>query len=126
MTTATLCLRASVLLLACSPGVADDCSPPSILLNAFDSTFKIQRDLRAEDIRVEIDRTRAQVLSLALEPHPRQIVLMVDSSGSMESSPQKGGWGITLPAAAYAVDVLPASASTALVTFSDKLRREIE
>jgi hypothetical protein len=46
---------------------------------------------------------------------------MVDTSGSMEASPQKSGWGITLPAAAYAVDVLPASASPALVTFSDKL-----
>ena len=124
MTAISFCLRASVLLLACSPGVAGECSPPSILLNAFDSTFKIQQDLRAEDIRVEIDRKQAQILSLSLDTHPRRIVLMVDSSGSMEASPQKTGWGITLPAAAYAVDVLPASASPALVTFSDKLRLE--
>src|SRR5437588_5477908 len=124
MTAISFCLRASVLLLACSPGVAGECPPPSILLNAFDSTFKIQQDLRAEDIRVEIDRKQAQILSLSLDTHPRRIVLMVDSSGSMEASPQKTGWGITLPAAAYAVDVLPASASPALVTFSDKLRLE--
>jgi uncharacterized protein with von Willebrand factor type A (vWA) domain len=49
---------------------------------------------------------------------------MVDTSGSMEASPQKSGWGITLSAAAYAVDVIPASASCELVTFSDKIRRE--
>ena len=124
MTTINFCLRAFALLLACSPAVAGDCSPPNILLNAFDSNFKIERDLRAEDIKVEIDRNQAQILSFSLDTHPRQIVLMVDSSGSMEASPQKSGWGITLPAAAYAVDVVPASASLALVTFSDKLRRE--
>jgi len=124
MTTISFCLRASALLLACSPAVAGDCSPPSILLNAFDSNFKIERDLRAEDIKVEVDRKQAQILSFSLDTHPRQIVLMVDSSGSMEASPQKSGWGITLPAAAYAVDAVPASASLALVTFSDKLRRE--
>jgi len=123
MTTISFCLRAS-LLLACSFAVAGDCSPPSILLNALDSNFKIERDLRAEDIKVEVDRKQAQILSLSLDTHPRRIVVMVDSSGSMEASPQKSGWGITLPAAAYAVDVLPASASPALVTFSDKLRRE--
>jgi hypothetical protein len=124
MTIISLCHRAIVLLLACSPGVGGDCSPPSILLNAFDSVFRIQRDLRAEDIRVEIDRKQAQILSLSLDTHPRRIVLMVDSSGSMEASPQESGWGVTLPAAAYAVDVLPASASPAVVTFSDKLRLE--
>ena len=121
-TVVSRCLRASVLLLACSPALAADCS--SILLNAFDNNFKIQRDLRTEDIRVEIDRKQAQILSLSLDTHPRRIVLLVDSSGSMEASPQRSGWGITLPAAAYAVDVLPASASAALVTFSEKLRIE--
>jgi hypothetical protein len=124
MTTTSFCLGASLVLLACSPAVAGDCSPPSILLNALDSNFKIERDLRAEDIKVEVDRKQAQILSLSLDIHPRRIVVMVDSSGSMEASPQKSGWGITLPAAAYAVDVLPASASSALVTFSDNLRRE--
>jgi len=49
---------------------------------------------------------------------------MVDTSGSMEASEQKRGWGVALPAAAYAVDAVPASASVALATFSDKLQQE--
>jgi len=94
------------------------------LLNAFDSNFKIQRDLRAEDLKVDVDRKQVPILSLSLDAHPRRIVLMVDTSGSMEASSQKSGWGITLLAAAFAADVVPASAAAALATFSDKLRRE--
>lgn len=123
LTTINFCLRASALLLACS-AVANECSGPSILLNAFDRNFNIQRDLRAEDVKVEVDRKQAPILSLSFDTNPRRIVLMVDTSGSMEASPQKHGWGIGLPAAAYAVEVVPASAASELVTFSDTLRRE--
>ncbi len=49
---------------------------------------------------------------------------MVDSSGSMEASPQRSGWGVTLPTAAFAADVVPSTASVALATFSEKLMRE--
>jgi hypothetical protein len=93
-------------------------------MNAFDSNFKLELDLHANDLNVEVDRKQVQILSFSLDSRPRRIVLMVDSSGSMETSRQKTGWGIALPAAAYAVDVVPASASAALVTFSNKLQRE--
>jgi Mg-chelatase subunit ChlD len=65
-----------------------------------------------------------QIISLSLDTSTRRIVLMLDSSGSMEASPQKAGWGIALPVAGYAVDVMPSTALTALVTFSDKLQRQ--
>lgn len=123
LTTTKFCLPALALLLACS-AVASECSAPSILLNAFDRDFDIQRDLRAEDIKVEVDHKQALIHSLSFDTNPRRIVLMVDTSGSMEASPQKRGWGSGLPAAAYAVEVVPASASSELVTFSDELRRE--
>jgi hypothetical protein len=65
-----------------------------------------------------------QIRSLSPDNRPRRIVVMIDSSGSMEASLQKRVWGVGLAAADYAVDVVPASASVALVTFSDKLQRE--
>jgi VWA domain containing CoxE-like protein len=117
------CLLASALVCPCS-AAASDCSAPTVLLNAFDRNFNIERDLRAEDIKAEVDGKQAAILSLSFDTHPRRIVLMVDSSGSVEASPQQSKWGIALPAAAYAAYVVPASASSELTTFSDKLRRE--
>lgn len=106
------------------PPAASDCSTGTILLNAFDRNFNIERDLRAEDIRVEVNGKPPAILSFSLDTHPRRIVLMLDSSGSLQASEQQSRWGIGLPAAAYAANVVPASASSQLVTFSDKLRRE--
>ena len=103
---------------------ASDCQDATILLNAFDRNFNIERDVRAEDIKVEVDGKKAQVLSLSLDIQPRRVVVMLDSSGSLEVSTQQSRWGIGLPAAAYAANVIPASASSELVTFSDKLQRE--
>jgi VWA domain containing CoxE-like protein len=117
-------LWASVFLLVCS-AVAGDCLPATILLSVLDRNFEIRNpNFRNTDLRVKIDNKPVQILSISRDSRPRRIVLMVDTSGSMEASRQRTGWGITLPAAAYAVDVLPESASAALVTFSDKLRRE--
>jgi VWA domain containing CoxE-like protein len=110
-------------LLACL-AVAGDCAPPTILVTAVDGNFRVEPNLQANDLLVEVQRKQVQVLSVSHDSHPRRIVLMVDSSGSMEASQQRSGWGITLPAAAYAVDVVPASASAALVTFSHKPQRE--
>src|SRR5436305_4081955 len=84
---------------------ASDCSAPSVLLDAFDKNLKLERDLHAEDIKVEVDGKRAPILSLSFDTRPRRIVLMVDSSGSMEASPQQSGWGFAIPAAAYAAYV---------------------
>ena len=116
-------LRVSLFLIACS-AFAGDCSRPIILMSAFDSNFRPELNLHPNDLNVEVDRKQVQILSFSPDSRPRRIVLMVDSSGSMEASRQKSGWGVALPAAGYAVDVVPASASAALVTFSDKLRRE--
>ena len=116
-------LLASMFILACSPAIAGNCSTPSIVLNGFDSNFKIQRDIRAEDITVKVGHKQVPVLSLSFDDHARRIVFMVDSSGSMEP-PHKNGWGLTIPAAVFAASVIPESASSALVTFSEKLHRE--
>ena len=116
-------LGVGLLLIVCSAG-AGDCRPPAILLNVLDSTFEIQPSIPNSDIRVEADHKPVQILAISRDSHPRRIVLMVDASGSMEASRQRAGWGIALPAAAYAVDVVPESASAALVVFSDKLQRE--
>lgn len=118
-----LCLLVSAPVFPCA-AAASDCSAPTIPLNAFDRNFNVERDLRAEDVKVEVDGKQAPILSLSFDTNPRRIVLMVDSSGSVEASPQQRGWGLAVPAAAYAAYVVPASASSELVTFSDKLLRE--
>jgi hypothetical protein len=118
-----LFLRAILFLFSCS-AVASNCPHATILVNVFNRDLKVQSDLQATDLNVELDRRRVQVHSLLPDNRPRRIVLMVDTSGSMEASQRHTGWGIALPAAAYAVDVVPASASVALVTFSDMPRQE--
>jgi hypothetical protein len=118
-----LFLRAMLFLLSCS-AVAGECSLPIILVNTADRDFKIQASLEATDLSVEVDGRRVQIRSLSPDNRPRRIVVMIDSSGSMEASLQKRGWGVGLATADYAVDVVPASATVALVTFSDKLQRE--
>jgi hypothetical protein len=119
----TWLLASSWLMFPCT-AAASDCSGATILLNVFDRNLNIERDVRAENIRVEVNGKRAAILSLSLDMHPRHIVLMLDSSGSLQASDQQSRWGIGLPAAAYAANVVPASASSELVTFSDKLHRE--
>jgi hypothetical protein len=113
---------ASVLVFPCS-AADSDCSAPAVLLNAFDKKLNLERDLRAEDLKVEADGKQVPILSFSFDTHARHIVLMVDSSGSV-TPPQQTGWGLGIPAAAFAAYVLPASASAQLVTFSDELRRE--
>lgn len=120
---ATLTLVVTAELLGQEPPTSD-CSHPVVLLNALDRNFAVKRDLRADNLKVEVGRKPARVVSLSLDSHPRQIVLMVDTSGSMVASPWKSGWGITLPTAALAADLVPTSGSVALVTFSDQLLRE--
>jgi hypothetical protein len=118
------CLLASLALIFPYRAAASDCPSATILLNAFDKKLNIKRDIRAEDIKVEVDGRQVPILSLSLDLQPRRIILMLDSSGSLGASLQQSRWGIGLPAAAYAANVIPASASSELVTFSDKLHRE--
>ena len=116
------CVFVSIPVFLCS-SAGSDCSAPAVLLNAFDKKLNLERDLRAEDIKVEADGKQVPILSFSFDTHARRIVLMVDSSGSV-TPPQQTGWGLAIPAAAFAAYVLPASASAQLVTFSDELRRE--
>jgi hypothetical protein len=122
--TVCICLLGSSTLMVQRAVAASDCSVATIFLNAFDKNLNIERDIRAEEVKVEVDGKQTAILSLSLDTHPRRIVLMLDSSGSLEESAQQSKWGIGLPAAAYAANVVPASASSALVTFSDKLHLE--
>lgn len=118
----TCCFTAPLFLVP-PAAVAGDCSDASILLNAFDRDGDVERDLHAENLKVEVDRKQTPIASLSLDSEPRRIVLLVDSSGSMQPQ-QTRGWGMTIAAAAYAVDVIPPSASSELITFSDKLQHE--
>jgi hypothetical protein len=122
---AKLCvfLIGSLLLFRCS-AAGSDCSAPIVLMNAFDKNLNVERGVRAEDIKVEADGKQVPIVSLLLDAHPRRIVLMLDSSESVRASPQQSGWGLAIAAAGYAAYVVPASASSQLVTFSDAMRRE--
>lgn len=115
----SLCICGLVLLSSCLRAAATDCSTPNILLSIIDSDPGIQPGLRADDLKVEVDHRQSQILNLSLDTNPRRIVLMVDTSGSM--APPGRGWGLTLPAAGYAVEAIPANASSTLVTFADKV-----
>ena len=84
----------------------------------------VRRDIRADDLEVTVDGKRTQVVSFSLNSSPRRIIMMVDTSGSMNPSPQRSGWGIALRTAGFAFDAVPSNASVALVTFGDRIRGE--
>lgn len=115
-------LLATVLLLACPLGFGGNCPNPVVLLNSVGRDLTARRDILAEDLKVAVDGTQTEVLSLSLSSGPRRIVLMVDTSGSMSPSPQRSGWGIALRTAAFAYASIPSDSSVALVTFGDKVR----
>jgi tetratricopeptide (TPR) repeat protein len=102
----------------------EDCLRRTISLNVLDANSRPGWDLQPADLQVEIGHKAARIVSLSLDKLPRRIVLMVDSSGSMGTSRRNSGWGVTLPVATFAVDVVPSSASVAFVTFADKAVRE--
>jgi von Willebrand factor type A domain len=120
----SLCVCGSVLLPSCLSAAATDCSTPYILLNAFDRNTGTQLALHPEDLEVEVDHKQLRILTVSLDTNPRQIVLMVDTSGSMGVSPPGQAWGVALPAAAYAVEAMPSNASSTLVTFGAKVGSE--
>jgi hypothetical protein len=120
----SLCICELMFLPSRLPAAASGCSPPSILLTAVESDTGVQLGLRAEDLKIEVNHKASRILTLSLDTNPRRIVLMVDTSGSMASSSQDRGWGIAFPAARYAVDVIPANSSSALVTFGYKVEVE--
>jgi Ca-activated chloride channel family protein len=91
-----------------------------LLLNSVGRDLTVRRDILAGDIKVTVDGTQTKVVSVSLSSGPRRIVLMVDTSGSMNLSPQRSGWGIALRTAAFAYTAIPSDASVALVTFGDK------
>jgi hypothetical protein len=114
---------AIILLLTCLPAVAGTCSHPVAFINSVERDLTVARNLRADDLDVKVDGKRTRVVSLSLNSGPRRIILMVDSSGSIQPA-KKRGWGIALRTAAFAVETVPSNASVAMLTFSERPQRE--
>src|SRR5215475_12433922 len=103
-------LKLAILLTACRPAYAGDCSTASIWLSATDNTG-VLTTLHEDSIKTKIGGKSAKLLSLSLDTHPRRIVLLVDTSGSMSASPQNHGWGLGLLISAFASDAVPSNAA---------------
>jgi hypothetical protein len=112
---------ALLIFLACLPARAGDCSDASIWLSAFDKSGAVETGLKAEDLRFEVGGKPTQALSFSLDAHPRRILVMVDTSGSMSASPGEGKLGSVLTVAGVAAAALPPDTAALLLTFGDKL-----
>lgn len=114
-------LLATILFLAWSwLCFAGECSNPTVSLNSVGQDLTVRRDIRAEDIEVRVDGKQTKVVSLTLSSSPGRVVLMVDTSRSMNPSIEGRGWGIALRTALIAFYSVPSNASVALVTFGSK------
>lgn len=108
-------------LFGCLSARAGDCSNASIWLSAFDKSGAVETDLKAEDLRAEAGGKPAPILSLSLNEQPRRVLVMIDTSGSMEASPGERKLGFVLPVAGFAAAALPSDSTALLLTFGDKL-----
>lgn len=95
-----------------------------VFLNSVEQDLTVHRGIRPEDLEVKVDGKRTRVVSLSLNSSPRRIIMMVDTSGSMQVSPQNSDWGISLRTAVFSVDSVPSNTSVAMLTFSDKPQLE--
>src|SRR5213079_563754 len=112
-------LKLAILLIACCPAYAGDCSSASVWLSAVDSSDVIST-LREDNIRTKIGGKSARVLTFFLDTHPRRIILLVDTSASMSASPQDHHWGVGLLISGFAADAVPFNAAVMLVTIGEK------
>jgi hypothetical protein len=112
-------LKLAILLIACCPAYAGDCSSASIWLSAVHSS-DIVSILRADNIRTNIGGQSAKVLTFSLDTHPRRIILLVDTSASMCVSPQDHRWGVGLLISGFAADAVPFNAAVMLLTVGEK------
>jgi len=116
-------LKLAILLIACCPAYAGDCSSASIWLSAVDNTG-IVTTLHEDSIKIKIGGESAKLLNLSLDTHPRRVVLLVDTSASMSGSPQDHRWGVGLLASGFASDAVPLNAAVMLLTVGEKITQK--
>lgn len=113
-------LKPTVLLLAGCGAYAQECSRAEISLSAVGKN-DVVTNLREDSIGIKIGGNAAKIFGVSLDTHPRRVVLLVDTSGSMSESGQNHRWGLGLLISGFAADALPANASAILVTFGEKI-----
>jgi hypothetical protein len=73
-------------------------------------------------IQVLVDGRRVPEVSLNRYGAPVRVLLLVDSSGSMNASEASRGWGVGLPTAGFAMDAVPLNALVAFGIFAERLQ----
>src|SRR5664279_5408884 len=119
--TTVLMAQQSVAPVAEPAGEPDACLRRSIPVT-FIEKAKNASPLRPQDLQISVKGTPASILSVTQDKHFPQVILLVDTSGSM--GPPRGGhgWGIGLLVARFAADAIPQDASVALGTFGEHLQ----
>ena len=119
--TTVLIAQQSVAPVAEPAGEPDACLRRSIPVT-FIEKAKNASPLRPQDLQISVKGTPASILSVTQDKHFPQVILLVDTSGSM--GPPRGGhgWGIGLQIAGFAADAIPQDASVAVGTFGEHLQ----
>lgn len=73
-------------------------------------------------LEVFINGNQASVVSSMPYGGPTRVLLLIDSSGSMAPLTGTSVWGMTLPTAAFAMDVVPLNAAVAVGRFAERLQ----
>jgi len=99
---------------------SDSCLHRSIPLTMFSHAQQAPPEVR--QVQVFVNGTQISASSLALYSGPVRVLLLIDTSGSMQSSPQGEKWGPGFATAAFAVDSIPSRAAVIVGTFAQDLQ----
>jgi hypothetical protein len=111
-------------LLIGSQAFGGECPNATAWLNLVGDDLTVHRNVQPSDLQISVNGHLVKIASFSLDSRARRVIMIVDTSGSMEASPQRSGWGTSLPAAGFAVDSIPDHASVILLTFADKTTEE--
>ena len=96
-----------------------NCRRRTVLVNVVDRDGFPVQGFSAEHFRASFRGQPVRILSAQVESRPRRIVVLLDASGSMQSTPSK--WEMARRMAGDLIALIPAENSVALVTFGDKV-----
>ncbi|MGH9862296.1 MAG: VWA domain-containing protein [Candidatus Acidiferrales bacterium] len=98
------------------------CARRTVVVNVVDKNGEQVWGLTAADFRGEFRGQPVKILSVAVDPPPHRVVILLDASGSMGRSAK---WELAQTLADDILQPSPFYFPAALVIFSDKIRKEV-
>jgi len=125
MVTRSLAAIALLLFVDSTPGLAgeESCARRTVPVVVLDGTARPRGGLTPSDFRAEVKGKPIQIVSVSLDSSPHRIVVVLDSSGSMNMDEDE--WKLAESLAEEAMSSTPAQFQAGLIVFNDKVRERV-